>query len=146
MSRNRCQLSGGRRLGVTETDTVPNEPGLLVAVSFVRVVKTHFPPAAGKTFRVPTRFVGASARGVSAEANEAEQRKHPVAWRFLRGEHTGGDDVRTDPPWVEWRVEIPSRVKDARKALEKHLSSGGGAEEFRWFVMLPGQSPSAPDP
>jgi hypothetical protein len=120
---------------VTETNEVPNEPSLLVAVSFVRVVKCHIGPDAGKLFRVPSGFVGASGREVSCELSVAEQRRHPVVWRFLCGGPEGGDDVRTDPPWAEWRVEIPSKVKDARKVLEKKLAAAGDADTFRWFVM-----------
>ena len=122
---------------MTETKTVRNEPNLLVAVWFVRKVKTYFPPHAGKTFHMPVSFVGASAREVSFELSAARQREHPVVWRFIRGESTGGDDPRTDPPWVEHRVEFPSKVRDARNVLEKALAGVGEDQQFRWFVMSP---------
>ncbi len=116
------------------TEQIPNEPDLLVGVSFTVSHRLHFGRRAGQTIDVPVQYVGASAREVSGELSAEARRSAPIVWRFICGIVSGGDDPRSEPPWRELRVEVPSGMSDARSALERELSHET-TSNFCWFVM-----------
>jgi hypothetical protein len=116
---------------------IPNEPGLLVFVEAVRIMRMVFGPQRGKEILIPRRFVGASAREVATD--EVSDRSKPVVWRFLCGNVSGGDDLRSAPAWREERIEIPLDVADAREPLEQELLPGH--RQITWYVQSPEERP-----
>src|SRR4051812_10413121 len=105
--------------------TIPNEPGLLVSVSFMRSVLFRFGPNAGQSKSYPMNYGGCSAREISAELSEAEASAYPVVWRFFRGMKSGGDDPKAEPPWDERRIEVPATEHDATASLQIEMFAEG---------------------
>lgn len=114
---------------------MPNEPDLVVAVSFLRTFNMRFGPLAGKKVDVPTQYVGASAREVSCELPaEDERQNHPASGDSSPAVRAAGKNPEHEPPWTEVRVEVPSSARDARTTLEREISYRGG-KSFQWFLM-----------
>jgi hypothetical protein len=108
---------------------------LFVAVAFDREYVSQFGPKRGEVLLTPMRFVGVSAREISCELPAAERIGVAVVWRFFSGSETGGDDPKTEPPWKEERIEVPSDQNSASKFIEQ--SAFGFGQNFRWFLMEP---------
>lgn len=116
-----------------QVTTIPNEPQQMVAVSFFRRVQLRFGPRAGQVLWAPVAFVGSSALEVSAEeAGSREATRLPIVWRFIAGQGSGGDDLKTEPAWHERRVEIPRDVTDAAEYLQHEEFEG---TDFRWYLL-----------
>jgi hypothetical protein len=114
-----------------KVDTIPNLPGLCVAVRYEVEGVYAFGQKKGQTFLSPVRCVGVSGREVFSELPQDEREESPVVWRFITGCETGGEDSN---PWNETRIEIPSMEENASEFITRSQALKG--KNFQWFAML----------
>jgi hypothetical protein len=114
-----------------ESKVIPNEPAQIAVVVFAREMQYGFGPNAGKTVRFTQQYAGISARNVSAEMGSGRE-ELPVTWRFISGAVCGGDNVKDEPAWTEFTIDVPAKQKNVRTYIEKKLFSYG--QGFRWFL------------
>jgi hypothetical protein len=112
-----------------EIKAVPNEPGQMVSVVWTAEATMRYGPKAGTVIKYSSGLVGSSAREVSAED---WSEKVPVTWRFFCGKPSGGDDLKAEPAWDEFKFEVAAKTKDARKTLEAEL---GIKAKSTWYVL-----------
>ena len=116
---------------MTPVSLIPNEPELLVLVTFDRHV-----PSKRRAIVERCSYVGASARLGSAELGEEARQSLPVQWRFIRGFFSGDDVPNPGSQWNEKVIEIDGAKTNAREWLEKEMNVGNESN-FRWFLLEP---------